>query len=126
MKKLTSYVLLLLYVSVSFNLFLPAAAYYLNIRFIAEELCEKNASSGSKCNGRCYLAREMEKQMSSKKSEKEAIVPDFFEIPHILLTIKKSLNNLPQLKSYYVLEQFQSNLITKVHTPPPKQNGTFL
>ena len=121
MKKLTSYLLLLVYLLVSFNFFLPVVAYNINLKFIAEELCENKDKPEMMCNGKCYLGKQMEKQTGTETdSDNKIVLTNTYEMPHLLVRTNKSLNNFPRLMSYSAFYQFPTDLFADVHTPPPK------
>jgi hypothetical protein len=121
MKKLTSYLFLLLYVPVSFNFFLPVVAYSLNLQFIAEELCENKDKPELMCKGKCYLGEQMEKQTgTSSKQHNKIILTNTHDLPHLIINNDKSLNNFPRIISYSLYYQYTIDKEEEVHTPPPK------
>ena len=121
MKKLTSYLLLLVYLSVSFNFFLPVVAYNVNLKFIAAELCENKDKPEMMCNGKCYLGKQMEKQTGTNTdSDNNMVLTNIYEMPHLLVRTNKCLNNFPRLISYSAFYQFPIDLFADVNTPPPK------
>jgi len=121
MKKLTSYLLLLVYLSVSLNFFLPVAAYKLNKNFIVDELCENKNKPEMNCDGKCYLGKQMDKQTGAdSEPDNQVILSNIHELPHILLQTNNSPTNFPRVISYSTFYQITTDLITDVHTPPPK------
>jgi hypothetical protein len=121
MKKLTSYLLLLFYLPVSFNFFIPVAAYKLNQKLIAEELCENRDKPEMMCNGKCYLVKQMEKQTGTKNdSDNEIILTNIYEMPHLMVSENKSFDHFPRIFSFYSFYKNPVNLYLDVRTPPPK------
>ena len=121
MKKLTSHLLLLVYLPVSFNFFLPVVAYNVNLKFIAEELCENKDKPEMMCNGKCYLGKQMEKQADTNTdSDSKMVLTNIYEMSHLLVRANNSLNNFPRLISYSAFYQCPIDLFADVNTPPPK------
>jgi len=113
--------LFLVYLPVSFNYFLPVAAYKLNLKFIAEELCENKDKPELMCNGKCYLEKQMEKQTGTDtESDNKILLTNIYEMPHLLARTIKSPTNFPRQISYSAFYQFPTDLFADVHTPPPK------
>lgn len=54
---------------------LPILDYYFNYDYIATQLCENRDKPILDCNGKCYVAKEIEK--NNKNSHQDTIVPEF-------------------------------------------------
>lgn len=54
---------------------LPVLDYYMNYDYIATKLCENRDKPTLACNGRCYVAKEIEK--NEKSNHSDLIVPGF-------------------------------------------------
>lgn len=52
---------LTVYALVLFQPIVPWIDYYLHKDYIAKNLCENRMKPGSRCNGKCYLAKELKK-----------------------------------------------------------------
>ncbi len=54
---------------------LPILDYYINYDYIATQLCENRDKPILACNGRCYVAKEIEKNKTS--GNQDTTVPEF-------------------------------------------------
>jgi hypothetical protein len=65
--------------------------YSINIEYVAEELCENQEVEELECNGKCYLAKQLEKaeqELPSDAQESDQVppsLPELEEIPAALL-----------------------------------------
>jgi hypothetical protein len=120
-KTFISYGFLLIYLSVSFNFFLPVAAFKLNEKFIAENLCENKNKPEKMCDGKCYLGKQMEKHTgSSSKPRNKIVITNTNEMPHLMAAAFKLFNSFPRLKNYSVYCLSPIDLYADINIPPPK------
>ncbi len=74
-KQLLTYFFFTVYLLAMLKPMLPIIDYYVNYSYIAAQLCENKDKPILDCNGKCYVAKEIEK--NSKSNNQDTIVPEF-------------------------------------------------
>ena len=70
MKKLLTYALILSYLLISINAFVPLVSYVINYNYIVEELCVEKDLEVNNCKGCCQLKTEVSKNLETEKESK--------------------------------------------------------
>lgn len=82
-KQFFTYFFFAIYILAMIKPMLPILDYYVNYNYIATQLCENRDKPILDCNGKCYVAKEIEK--SKKSNHQDTTVPEFkidFYIPN--------------------------------------------
>ena len=81
------YIFLIVYVFAMLRPILPLVEYYVNYDYIAEQLCENRNKPILGCNGKCYVAKEIQKTLPDTPVENNSKIPkiDFNKYPVIPL-----------------------------------------
>lgn len=117
-----SFILLVSYLVLCFNQYLPYFSYWANQEYIAKNLCENRDKPELKCNGKCHLAKEL-KKAAEKEKEPASNTTEKVEIIFFAL-----LNELPE-KAFQIEERTthsfywscsSRSLKVSPDTPPPK------
>ncbi len=74
-KQFFTYFFFAIYILAIIKPMLPILDYYVNYDYIATQLCENRDKPILDCNGKCYVAKEIEK--SNKSNNQDTIVPEF-------------------------------------------------
>lgn len=104
---------------------LPVVEYYINYDYINEQLCENRDKPYLKCNGTCYLEKQLDKIDPQHPNQKpvSALVFDLKEYPVSPLDFdvyqRISFDELFVLSKICTQEQNHSSLfITNIFRPP--------
>ena len=102
--------------------FIIVADYVVNKDFIAKTLCENKNKPKLKCNGKCHLAKQLDKQ--DKKEKPTTSSKDKFEIVYFQ-SINQDVNNekviisVEEKKSkFYYSENRKSTFLNSIFQPP--------
>lgn len=74
-KQLLTYFFFTVYLLAMVKPILPLLDYYLNYNYIATKLCENRDKPILDCNGKCYVAKEIEK--NKKENHQDTVVLEF-------------------------------------------------
>jgi len=102
----------------------PVIEYFVNYDYIVEQLCENRSKPVLACNGKCYLAKEIEKTAPILPVDNKSRIPtiDFDKVPVTTLFIDKyailSRNHSQELKFTYSKNAKVKNHIEYVFRPP--------
>ncbi|MFL2581555.1 MAG: hypothetical protein ACJ0QJ_00160 [Flavobacteriales bacterium] len=95
----------------------------INQEYISKELCENREVPKMNCNGKCYLAKQLQKQEEKEKEEK-APIKQRIKID-VLCFLKKPVSNLLvhyKLKDnnlcFNSIDELKKGFLTKVFQPP--------
>ena len=123
-KQIGSYIFLLLYVIALFRPILPIIDYVVNYDYIAEQLCENKNKPILACNGKCYVAKEVEKTLPTIPIDNKSRIftIDFEKYPVTTLFRGKyvalNFNHLQKSKFIYSKNEEVKNHIEFVFRPP--------
>ena len=89
------------------------ADFLLNEEYIAKVLCVNKDKPAMKCNGKCHLAKQLQKQDNTENSNKNIPVREVKEITGI---VSQNVNWLPELHQTIVLNfAVQTVQVSKFH-----------
>ncbi len=74
-KLIVSYLLVTVYIVALFRPLMPIVDYYIHYDYIAEKLCENRNKPILACNGKCYLAKEIQKTLPESPIENNSKIP---------------------------------------------------
>ncbi len=107
-----------------FRPIVPVIDYLINYDYIAEQLCENRNKPILACNGKCYVAKEIEKTLPTLPIDNKPRIPtiDFDKYPvTTLLKCKQailSFNSLQKSKFVYFKNKKVQNHIEYIFRPP--------
>ncbi len=104
----------------------PIAEYIVNYDYIVKNLCENKERPTLKCNGKCYLTKQLaresegkDKNPFQKKQSKTEIHHTIFFQQLVIFDFKNVSENTFQ-NNYKTSEKLNSLLFAKDIAPPPK------
>jgi len=109
-----------------FRPILPVIDYFVNYDYIAEQLCENRNKPILACNGKCYVAKEIEKSLPNLPINNKSRIPtiDFDKYPVSTLYSFKyaelSFNILQKQKISISRNEKAENYIEYIFRPPKK------
>ena len=123
MKRIFSYLFLLVFLVVYLRPYLPYVEYYLNQKYIAEELCENKDKPQMNCHGKCHLKKEIKKVTKEKE---EPLFPTNNETKERQITFFYAQNSLESIftfedqekQQFYYTEAQSSPHLIEVFNPP--------
>jgi hypothetical protein len=89
-KTILTYFFFAMYILAMVKPMLPVLDYYINYDYIASQLCENRNKPILDCNGKCYVAKEIENNKTENNSE--LIVPEFKLDLYITNTINLNID----------------------------------
>lgn len=101
----------------------PLVEYAVNYEYIVENLCENKEEPVLKCNGKCYLSKQIVKETQNDKKESSKLKKNNFEPKIIDSFNKKELTLLflyPTINNYQWFSKLKSNLFTIEILHPPQ------
>jgi len=125
-KGIVSYIFLLLYVIAMLRPMLPVIDYFVNYDYIAEQLCENRNKPILACNGKCYVAKEIEKTLPNLPIDNKSRIPtiDFDKYPVTTLYsfkyVELSFNILQKQNGSISQNVKVENHIEYIFRPPKK------
>ena len=80
---IAAYIFIILYGFAMLRPVLPLIEYYANYDYIAEQLCENRDRPFLECNGKCYVAKEIQKTLPDSPIDSNSKLPkiDFTKYP---------------------------------------------
>ncbi len=100
---------------------MPFTDYIINFDFIVSEKCEQKDSSENLCQGKCYLAKEVLKQLeTTEEKEDKTIQIDFVKIPHLLYTAENISNVNKDILFFKYKNTSEISNPKMPDIPPPK------
>ncbi len=104
MRRIFSYLFLVLFLAIYLRPYLPYIDYYINQKYIGEELCENKDKPAMQCHGKCHLKKEIKKVTNeqdaplfpSKNSNKERQITFLY-----VKNSKAIFNGVDQLTNHY-------------------------
>lgn len=104
-----------------FRIVVPFVDYYVNFNFIVSEKCEQKDKTENLCLGKCYLSKQVKKQIEiPEEKENKTVQIEFVKIPHLLCSADYYLNSNKDLflfKYKYISELYNLKI---PDLPPPK------
>ncbi len=104
----------------------PIAEYVINYDYIANVLCENKEKPQLNCDGKCYLAKQLAKEMDrnednpfGEKQSKAEVQPILFFQSFLQINLKINTFIVRQ-ENYSVAQTFISNLFTIDIAQPPE------
>ena len=100
----------------------PLVEYVVNYDYIVENLCENKEEPILKCNGKCYLSKQIAKETQKDKKESSKLKKNKFE-PKIITSFSKEVVDLlffyPTIHNHEWISRCKFNLFsTEVLHPP--------
>ena len=122
-KRLLAGIVTFLYFLTIMRLLIVFSGFSVNIGYIISELCENRAKPESKCNGNCYLMKELKKADDSSGEETPKSSPrssnkDF--VSQHILTQKPSFPLYNDFASYHNSSEKLLYSYLKPSLPPPR------
>jgi len=122
-RTIISFGILFVYFLTCFKSIEPFIFYSLNYDFICKNFCENRAKPALKCNGKCFLKKELKKTAKEEK-EKKAVSMEFAQVQTVPVFISFLLKPL-----FLSVEQHLPLFIQPIYlsanplkiTPPPQQ-----
>ncbi|MEQ3656569.1 MAG: hypothetical protein ABNH00_11950 [Dokdonia sp.] len=120
-----SVVLILVALTMLFKPLWPVADYVANYDYIIKVLCENKDKPELKCNGKCYLSKQLAKE-AQESDEAPFNSQDKTEIPVVLFCASEGMYDVPLVPALTVKRNFNKSqhlyntLICDVASPPPK------
>jgi hypothetical protein len=114
--------LLFIYSLNSFRTVQPYLEYNLNYDYISNVLCVNKEKPEVKCNGKCYLTKELKKAAQEKSEKKETTINLIIEIlptEETGLTLNANSSFITEIK-FPPFSQSVESLNTENITPPPR------
>ncbi len=71
MKRIVSYILIIIYTLVIISPAIPMADYVINYKHISQDLCENKDKPEMHCNGKCHLKKEIKKVLGDDNPGKK-------------------------------------------------------
>lgn len=102
---------------------IPVIEYFVNYEYIANELCENKDKPTMACNGKCYLEKQVKKQLGIDVEQEAPLPPKIDLEKFITLKNKKFiydfniLKQLNQISTFYIKFD-ERNFIDKLLRPP--------
>lgn len=106
-----------------FKPLLPLVEYLVNYEYISKVLCVNKEKPAMKCNGKCYLMKQLAKSAETEKpvSDKKVLVKDFevlfFQDLKEIIFIKNLFSNKQALNSNYSDLYTYLNSFSVFHPP---------
>lgn len=112
--------LLFLFLILSFSKTIIFVHYRLNLDFIKKELCENKSKPQLKCNGKCYLNKQVKKAENNSKNLPESLKQkdEYKLIGHAQFTFNVITFNLAK-KFFTINEICLGNIFKNIFIPPP-------
>ena len=119
MKKGITFLVLIMYLMAMLKAVTPFISYTLNKAYIIKEYCINKAKPELKCDGKCYLKKQIEKENASPISSLP--IKDDLNISAHVKAIKNQVPILTYtyMAFYYNVEIYHSIILKKL-SPPPK------
>lgn len=120
-----SVVLILVAFTMLFKPLWPVVDYVANYEYIIEVLCENKDKPELKCNGKCYLGKQLAKE-SQESEETPFNSQDKIEIPVVLFCQSEESYEVSQISfleikhNYNDSQNLYNKLICETSSPPPK------
>lgn len=117
----TKYVHLLwmfLYITGMIKPVLPYVEYAFNKCYIAKVLCENKDKPRLKCDGKCYLKKQLKASQSNSSSTESVPTVDLRDYPYALLLVFPVINS-------YLLENISSLLSSNIGVPKKVSSTIF-
>lgn len=100
----------------------PIIEYYINYDYIVNVLCENKDKPKLKCNGKCYLNKQV-KEANNTKNEQKSTVPKINLDDYPISTLNQfvfcvnevTLNNSKQL---FIIKDSSQDFINTIFKPP--------
>lgn len=119
--QLFSYIFFTLYLLALLRPMYPVLDYYVNYDYIIEQLCENRDQPILDCNGKCYVAKEIEKSQGQDnphllmpKMELEKYTNSNF-IEFRLSKEKKTTN---KVNIFFTIEKIKKGFLSEIDHPP--------
>ncbi|SHG55519.1 hypothetical protein [Winogradskyella jejuensis] len=120
-----SVVLILVALTMLFKPFWPVVDYAANYDYIIKVLCENKDKPELKCNGKCYLSKQLAKE-AQESEDMPFNSQDKIEIPVVLFCQSEENYEVSQLlitqtqQNYNNTQNCYSKLFCDITSPPPK------
>jgi len=120
-----SVVLILVAFTMLFKPLWPVVDYVANYEYIINVLCENKDKPELKCNGKCYLGKQLAKEVQESE-EAPFNSQDKIEIPVVLICHSEQIYELSHISFIEVIQNYNnsknlySKLICNATSPPPK------
>lgn len=121
LQKKISFLLLLLYVVVALNYFIPVLTHHIFKEYIADEICVQKEVIENRCQGNCHLQKQLsenkEENIPSNSKTTNRIQSEFENIIH---QINSKIILSKRERIYYSIKCKRLEYFTAPIKPPPK------
>jgi len=119
--QLFSYLFFTLYLLALLRSMYPVLDYYVNYDYIVEQLCENRDQPILDCNGKCYVAKEIEK--SQGKDNPHLLMPKmelekYTDTKILDFKPTKEYTTIKKIEIYFLTEKVKNGFASKIDHPP--------
>lgn len=119
MKRFITHIFIVLYLIAMFRPVLPLFEYLVNQDYIAEFLCINKDKPELSCNGKCYLAKQLQKASEEKRNNLPAIEMKDYPIGIIeLLSFQPKTTRYSKKQRYNYSNMYSFSYLNTVFHPP--------
>ena len=117
MKPIVSIFLIFLFLMQTFSSFVMDAAYFVNRSYVAKNLCINQNKPQLRCNGKCYLSKQIQKenksdsQANGNKKEKSDTVYFYPSDSHVITDVSSSASLVHLAFHNISLQDYSSTLL---------------
>lgn len=121
MRRLGSISLLLVFALTMIQPIIPHVLFQSNRGYIGKQLCEQRAVSGSKCNGSCYLSKQLKADQGDQKGYANSEIEFDIDLQYCISLEKSGLAPSLQAPGFLHAElERMDQFYSEVVIPPPR------